>query len=328
MTSTRRFDDRISRAYDDDVVGASEHTIRDCGVRALWLSAGERVLETGVAIQRMASLTEVVMSGSPSLNVSSVAEMYEGVLVEPLFQPWVDDLLRRVELRAGDRVLDVACGTGIVARIAQQRLGYGSAVVGIDASQQMLTVARRVAPEIDWREGNAIALPVDAGEQFDVVVCQQGIQFFPDKAAAAREMRRVLADRGRLAVATWRPLEDIPFFRELHELAERYLGPVVDQRHSFGAAQDLEALLTDAGFRDVRVETVARTIRFEDPARFVQMNANAIVGMSPTGKNAGEAERARLAAVIADESRQVTLRYGDAAGLSFDLSTNAATGLA
>ena len=265
------------------------------------------------------------MSVSPSLNFSSLADMYERVLVNPLFRPWVDDLLQRVQLAPGDRVLDLACGTGIVARVAKERLGRDAAVVGVDASPQMLAVARRVAPDIDWREGNAAALPVAAGEQFDVVICQQGLQFFADKPAAAREMRRVLAQGGRLAAATWRELEDNPLFRELHELAERRLGPVVDQRHSFGEASDVEALLTGAGFRDVRVETITRTIHFGDPAAFLQMNAMAIVGMSAAAKTIEESERSRLVALIAADSSQLMPRYGGGAGLSFDISANVAT---
>jgi ubiquinone/menaquinone biosynthesis C-methylase UbiE len=268
------------------------------------------------------------MSISPSLNFSSLAEAYECVLVEPLFQPWVNDLFERVGLTAVDRVLDIACGTGIVARMAKQRLGHGSAVVGIDASPQMLTVARRVAPDIDWREGNAIALPVGADEQFDVAFCQQGLQFFPDRSAAAREMRRVLSDRGRASVATWRPLKDIPFFQELHALAVRHLGPVVDQRHSLGEAVELERLLTDAGFREVRIDIVTRRVRFADAGPFFQMNAHAIVGMSPAGKTLDEAARGKLVATIATESNQLLSRYGEDGGVSFDLSTNVATALA
>ena len=125
-----------------------------------------------------------------AMNLSNFPEMYERFLVGPLFQPWADVLLDRVSLAAGDRVLDVACGTGIVARRAKERLGEAGQVVGVDVSPQMLTIARDVAPDIDWREGNASALPVGAAEKFDVVVCQQGLQFFPDKSAASAQMRR------------------------------------------------------------------------------------------------------------------------------------------
>jgi ubiquinone/menaquinone biosynthesis C-methylase UbiE len=99
-----------------------------------------------------------------------------------------------------------------MARVARQRLGETGYVVGVDISPDMLAVARAVEPAIDWREGNASGLPLRDGEQFDVVVCQQGLQFFPDKPAAAAQMRRALAKGGRLAVATWRPDDEIPLF--------------------------------------------------------------------------------------------------------------------
>ena len=261
-----------------------------------------------------------------AINFSSMAEMYEQFLVEPLFRPWVDDLLQRAELSAGDRVLDIACGTGIAARVARERLGADARVVGIDASAPMLAVARRQGPEIDWREGNAAALPVGPDERFDVVVCQQGMQFFPDRLAAAREMRRVCAPGGRVVVATWRPLPDVPMCRDLNGIAERHLGPVVDQRHTLGDAAVLSGLLEEAGFRSVRVDVVTRTIRFVDPTAFFQLNAHAIVGMNAKSKE--EAERGRLAALIAEESRELLAKYPDGSGLAFDLSTNAAIGRA
>jgi ubiquinone/menaquinone biosynthesis C-methylase UbiE len=264
------------------------------------------------------------MADSPFINFSSLAEAYEGALVQPLFRPWVDELLDRAELKAGDRVLDIACGTGIVARVARERLGHAARVLGVDASEPMLAVAKREAPDIDWRAGNAMALPVDVAEQFDVVTCQQGLQFFPDRLAAAREMRRVLAEGGRVAIATWRPLDDVPFVRDLHALAERHLGPVVDQRHALGAASDIETLLREAGFRDVSVGTVTRTIRMPAPATFFQMNANAIVGMSPKAKAMDDAQRASVIATIAAESGRLLARYGDGEGVAFELSTNLA----
>jgi ubiquinone/menaquinone biosynthesis C-methylase UbiE len=127
-------------------------------------------------------------------------------------------ILDEVQLSSGDRVLDIACGTGIVARVARERFGDAGSIVGIDVSPDRLAVARAVAPSIDWREGNASALPLHDGEQFDVVVCQQGLQFVADKPAAAAQMRRALAEGGRLAVATWRCDDEMPFFREIRRV--------------------------------------------------------------------------------------------------------------
>ena len=262
---------------------------------------------------------------SYAMNQASFPEMYEHWLVGPLFRPWAELTLDEVRLSPGDRVLDVACGTGIVARVAKERLGDSAHVVGIDVSADMLAVARSVAPDIDWREGNANSLPLRDEEQFDIVVCQQGLQFFPDKAGAVTEMRRALSDRGRLAIATWRSDDEIPFFRELRNVAERHLGAITDHRYSFGDAAQLEGLLRDAGFEDVQVKTISRTIRFNDGEPFIRLNTMAFVGMSTTGKTLGDDERKRVMDVIIKESAPVLQQYSDGSELAFELRTNLAT---
>jgi ubiquinone/menaquinone biosynthesis C-methylase UbiE len=252
-------------------------------------------------------------------------EMYERWLVSSLFRPWAELTLDEVKLSAGDRVLDIACGTGVVARAARQRLGDAIQAVGIDLSSDMLAVARAVAPGIDWREGNAGALPLRDGERFDVVVCQQGLQFFPDKPVAAAQMRRALTSGGRLAVTTWRSDEEIPFFRQLRQMAERHLGTIVDQRHSFGDAASVEALLRAAGFDEVQSRMVSRTIRFERDTPFLRLNTMALVGMSAAGKTMSDEERKSIVEVIVRESAPVLQRFTDASVIAFQLSTNLAT---
>ena len=262
---------------------------------------------------------------SYAMNQASFPEMYERWLVGPLFRPWAELTLDEVQLSAGDRVLDIACGTGIVARLAKERLNNSGRVVGVDLSADMLAVAKTVAPEIDWRVGNAGSLPLKEGEQFDVVVCHQGLQFFPDKAQALVQMRHALADDGRLAVATWRSDDDIPFFRELRRIAERYLGPITDQRYSLGDAAELEGLLRDAGFHDPEVKTIGLTIRFNDGERFLRLNTMAFVGMSTAGKAMTDDERERVIDAIVGESVPVLRQYNDESDLVFELSTNLAT---
>ena len=131
--------------------------------------------------------------------VDNSAQAYERYLVTAVMAAFADDLVEIV--RPGDRVLDVACGTGIVARRAAAR---GAEVVGADLNGQMLAVASAAEPAIEWLEADAADLPFPDGA-FDVVLCQQGLQFMPDPAAAVAEMRRVLAPGGRLAVSVWRP---------------------------------------------------------------------------------------------------------------------------
>ncbi len=252
-------------------------------------------------------------------------EIYEQELVGPLFRPWAGPLLDAAALRAGDRVLDIACGTGIVARLAHERLGNTGKVVGVDLSPPMLAVARGVAPDIDWREGDAQALPLHDDELFDVVVCQQGLQFFPDKPAAAGQMRRALAAGGRLAVSTWRPDEEMPVLRELRRVAERHVGAIEDRRHGFGEAGPLEALLRSVGFGDVDVKVESRTIRFDDASVFVRLNAMALVGMSPVAKDMADEERAQVMAAIERDSVAVVQPHTDAMGFAYELRANVAT---
>jgi len=262
---------------------------------------------------------------SYAMSQASFPEMYERHLVGPVFRPWAEITLAEMKLTPSDCMLDIACGTGIVARVASERFALAN-VVGVDLSPDMLAVARAVAPAIDWRVGSADALPLRDGERFDVVVCQQGLQFFPDKQAAASEMLRVLKPGGRLAIATWRSDEEIPFFLELRRVAERHLGSIADQRYSYGDAASLETLLHQAGFGEVRCRTVSLTIRFADAATFVRMNAMAFVGMSPAGRAMNDHERKTVVDAIASASTPVLKSYNDGSAIAFDLSTNFATG--
>jgi ubiquinone/menaquinone biosynthesis C-methylase UbiE len=252
----------------------------------------------------------------------SFPEIYEEALVDPLFRPFARLILDDVLADTADSVLDIACGTGVVARLAEERLGEAAKVVGVDASPAMLAVARRVAPDIDWREADASDLPLHEGETFDVIVCQQGLQFFPDRPAAARQMKRALGPGGRLAVSTWRPDGEMAFLHELRRIAERRVGPIDDRRHGFGDARAIETLLREAGFGDVRSKTVSETVRFDDGAVFVRLNAMALVGMSAAAKGMGDEERQRVAAAIAEDSADVTASRADGEGLAFEISTN------
>ena len=141
------------------------------------------------------------MSPAPQWQfVGSVPENYERYLVPTIFGPWALDLIEVAGAQPGERVLDIACGTGIVARIAAGRVGSDGTVVGLDVSAPMLDAARALAAgeglSIEWREGSAMKLPLP-DTAFDLVLCQQGLQFFPDRAAALREMHRVLSVRPR-----------------------------------------------------------------------------------------------------------------------------------
>jgi ubiquinone/menaquinone biosynthesis C-methylase UbiE len=265
------------------------------------------------------------MSEARLFAATTFTEIYERVLVGPLFRPFAERLIARIALAHGDSVIDVACGTGIVARVARERLGSEARIVGVDVAPAMLAVARTVDSTIEWREGNAIALPVSAGERYTVLTCHQGLQFMPDKPAALREMRRVLAPGGRVAIATWCSLPDLPGMTALNAVAERHVGRIVDVRHSFGDASALKNLLAEAGFSDAVVETVTHDVQFSDGALFARLNAMAVIGMSETGKAMSEAERGELAARIAAESQNDIASATKNGKFVLPLTTNIAT---
>jgi ubiquinone/menaquinone biosynthesis C-methylase UbiE len=246
------------------------------------------------------------MSEAPLFAATTFTEIYERALVGPLFRPFAEKLIARLTPSPEDSLIDVACGTGIVARVARERIGPDARIVGVDIAPAMLAVAQSVDPTIEWRQGNATLLPVAPSEQFTLLTCHQGLQFMPDKAAVVREMRRVLGAGGRAGVATWQSLDDLPpGMRELNAVVERHVGPIVDSRHSLGDADALRRLLVDGGFADVQVGTLAHDVEFSDGTVFARLNAMAAIGMSEKGKTLGETERGELADQIAAESQDL-----------------------
>jgi ubiquinone/menaquinone biosynthesis C-methylase UbiE len=185
-----------------------------------------------------------------------------------------------VDVRAGERVLDVACGTGSVARRAAARVGAAGEVVGLDVNEGMLAVARRagdgVRPAIEWRPGDAAELPFADGS-FDVVVCQQALQFFPDPPRALREMRRVLAPGGRAAVSVLRAIRHSPAYAPMADALARHVGaePGAMMRSIFPAwdLDHVRGLAREAGFADVRVRIEVGSIRYPSPEEFLRQEA-------------------------------------------------------
>jgi ubiquinone/menaquinone biosynthesis C-methylase UbiE len=148
----------------------------------------------------------------------SAAEVYEAFFVPALFRQWAPKMAQAAGLAAGQRVLDVACGTGVLAREAVKHVGPSGAVTGLDRNEGMLAVARREAPDVEWQLGRAEALPFDAAT-FDAVVSQFGLMFFEDQTAALEEMWRVLRPGGRLAVTVWDTLDRSPGYAAMTALS-------------------------------------------------------------------------------------------------------------
>jgi ubiquinone/menaquinone biosynthesis C-methylase UbiE len=211
----------------------------------------------------------------------SAAELYERYLVPAITSLWAADLIERGAPRAGERVLDVACGTGIVARLAAGRMGEGR-VVGLDINPGMLAVARSLppgaGPAIEWHEGSVLDMPFPDGS-FDLCLCQLGLQFFPDRAVALRGMKRVLRNNGRLALSVFAAIEHTAVTKALADSLDRRLGPgasaVKRAEHSLSDTGELRRLAGEAGLRDAVVQGVPNTIRFPSPQLYVRVQLTA-----------------------------------------------------
>jgi SAM-dependent methyltransferase len=195
----------------------------------------------------------------------SPAEIYEQRFVPALFEPWSRVVVRAAQIGLRQHVLDVACGTGVLATAAAERVGTSARVVGLDASAEMLAVARRKLTPIQWVQGRAESLPFD-NDHFDAVVSQFGLMFFEQPAVALREMMSVLRPGGHLAVAVCGALDHSPGYAALaallHELfgarvADAFRAPFV-----MGDAQRLPALCSEAGITGAVVTRHSGTVRF------------------------------------------------------------------
>lgn len=192
---------------------------------------------------------------------------YDTYIVNTFMQGYSRRLVETAAIEAGSRVLDVACGTGIVSRLAAKKTGPEGNVVGFDLNAAMLAKARasgEYADTIDWREGSVADMPFE-DSRFDRVLCQHGLQFFPDKHAALAEMYRVLAPGGRLLVSVWRSIEHCPWQAAIANAISHNVGEepaaLVRAAFAFGDAEQLRQCLLDAGFHDVEIRVEAETIR-------------------------------------------------------------------
>jgi len=237
------------------------------------------------------------------------AANYERYQVPSVFEPLAGMFLRRVALRPGQRVLDVACGTGILARLAAPILGDDGSIVCVDLSGEMLEVARGSAPaagaRVAWHQADAVSLPLP-GAAFDVVLCQQGLQFMPDKAAVLAEMHRVLKPGGMLGICVWRSIEDSPLHAAIAEwiachirrdVADRFSAPF-----SFGEPASLRSAIRAAGFGsvEIHVDTVTRRLHR------AEKSIPGLLASTPIAGDIAALDAARLADLIDEVSGKLT----------------------
>lgn len=214
------------------------------------------------------------MTGTRDLFEGPSAEAYHHGLVPTMFEPYAQDLSERLPTSSRLRVLETAAGTGVVTRALLGRLPPDGQLVATDLNPGMLTVGRSYVGEdarLEWRAADAQALPFEDAS-FDALVCQFGVMFFPDKALAMREAKRVLRPGGKLLVNTWDAVEANAYARVTNEtLAQLFPADpprFFYQPYSYSDPEVIRALLTDAGFEDVRVEHVDKMAVSDSSERF------------------------------------------------------------
>jgi ubiquinone/menaquinone biosynthesis C-methylase UbiE len=258
----------------------------------------------------------------------NAAELYERYPGRYILGPWAPALVARAGVKPGERVLDVACGTGVVARLAAAAVGPSGRVTGLDLNAGMLAVARSLPSPagalITWVEGSAAAMTLSTAS-FDVVFCQQGLQFFPDRLAALREMHRVLTPSGRLLLSVWRGMG--AYHEAVFDALSEYVTAEVAVRFSASRvvpdADALRRLATEAGFRAVSVETCRMTTRLPAVERFV-LSHLAATPVAEAVAAIGESTRAALA----DRVRRALRPYLDGDDAAVPDETNVVTALA
>ena len=237
------------------------------------------------------------------------AEAYETKFVPAIFAEWAPLLIDAADVRPGQAVLDVACGTGVVARVVADRLGTEGTVIGVDLNEGMLTVARRLRPDLEWRQADAAHLPFPDGT-FDAALCQMALMFFPDRPAALRELARVTRPGGTVALVVPASLEDQPAYGPFVDMAGRVAGPaaasLLGTYWACGDLDGLRRLISSAGLDVVEVRTHLGTARFA--------SADELAVTEVEGSPLGERLSAEDYAGIRAGARDVLARFTGPAG--------------
>jgi SAM-dependent methyltransferase len=245
-------------------------------------------------------------------SVSAMA-IYDEIMVPRLFDPWAGFLLDELDLQSGQTILDVACGPGTVTRKAALRVGPSGRVTGCDLSPAMLELARSKTVDagapIDYLECSAGSLHVP-DDSYDVVTCQQGLQFFPDRPAALAEMRRALRPGGTLGVAVWCAIVDCPPFAALKSALGEVLGTETANAYEagpwgFGDSDALARLVSDSGFTNVAVRRHELPLVFEGGPGQLLLTLRA-ASVATTLAQLPEADLSALAAALVAAARPIT----------------------
>ncbi len=213
------------------------------------------------------------MEHEVSEDLVAAGRGYEALFVPALFGAWTKHLVDGARIREGSHVLDVACGTGVLARSALARAGANGRVVGADPAPGMLAVASEIEPAIDWVLCAAEALDVE-DETFDSVISQFGMMFFHDRQKAADEMFRALRPGGALAIAVWRSVEHNPAYADIISVLEEHVGTAgadaLRLPYSLGDSDAVTEVLAGSGFAEIKVDTKTESAQFPSSRQMVE----------------------------------------------------------
>lgn len=242
-------------------------------------------------------------TAAPVQYGGSVAENYEKYFVPAIATPVAEDLMAVAAIQPREQILDVACGTGVVTRLAAARAGDKGQVAGLDVSAAMLAVARSAAPpgtSIAWYETSADAMPLP-DRQFDAVLCQMGLQFMSNKPKALAEMRRVLRPGGRIVLNLPGPIP--AFFADFASALARHIDPTaarfVHVVFSLHGEEELRSLMSAAGFEEVKIAKARKTLRLPPPREFLWQYVHS-TPLRELVSRASDAQRAALADAVAE----------------------------
>lgn len=233
----------------------------------------------------------------------SAPENYEKYFVPAIGGPLAEDLVTLASIRPGERVLDVACGTGVVTRLVANRVGPSGTVAGLDLNPGMLAVARARSSKgraIDWYETSAEAMPLPDAS-FDVALCQMGLQFIPDKVQALKEMRRVVGPKGRVVLNFPGPVPEL--FAIFADGLARHINAksrgFVEVVFSLHDAAVLRDLMRQAGFGSIQIKTATKTLQLPEPEDFLWQYVHS-TPLAGVVSQASEAQREALSREVCD----------------------------
>lgn len=263
-----------------------------------------------------------------SYDGMTAAEVYDQEVVSGVFGPWTPNLVARAAPVSGERVLDLACGSGAVTRAIAPSVAPGGSVAAVDLSPAMLDVARARGVEggaVEWHQASAEQLPLPDAN-VDLVTCQQGLQFFPDRAAAVAEVVRVLRPGGRVALSVWCGLDANPLQDAFNQSLLDHTGAAIfTAPFSFGDPDVLRSLLGGGGLEVVTIDEETKTATFDSLEHFVEVHVVGAAAVIPAFAEMDAAQRTKLIELAVEDLGPTTTHFLTPEGLRFPMSSLVAT---